>query len=522
MKIFRYKATPFFLVLFVLSIWLLHQNVSSQSFLTKEAVVNIDDGTMIMRNDTMGFYLGGKKIGYSSFVLQEDSKESETKLPGKYYRFLSKMYLKITAMSTPIEVTVNQGGEVNEDLSIRTFTFSYQGSGQNIYMKGEVQGNKLLVTTRSEGQTNRTTVDIKPPLYHTDMVHLVLAKEGLTEGLKREYTVYDPLTQLNKVILTVGEKTSLKLPAGEKKGMHILNIDLNGFQTKCWIDKDGNMYKQTGQIAGINFIALLEDKEKYKDLNIASPDIETETTEQKQDLIDASKVVTKLKVPEPTKVIGMTVKISGARLEDVVIDNKLQTLADKDENSVTIKMVKQNYKIIASTLPQQKPPYKNSDPAMQPYLAEDAFIQVSNPKIHDTAKSITEDSLNSWEASKALAVWLYKNIQKEMRVTIPSAIEVLNTKKGDCNEHSTLFAAFARSLGIPTKIIAGLVYMDDGFYYHAWNEVYINGEWLPIDPTLNRLEMDAAHIKLAEGAMDSQAQLSRLIGNIKIEILDFM
>ena len=80
--------------------------------------------------------------------------------------------------------------------------------------------------------------------------------------------------------------------------------------------------------------------------------------------------------------------------------------------------------------------------------------------------------------------------------------------------------ALARSIGIPTKICAGLVFQDDGFYYHAWNEVFIGGQWYPIDSTLNRIEMDAAHIKLAEGSLEAQTDIVGMIGTLKVEILD--
>ena len=134
---------------------------------------------------------------------------------------------------------------------------------------------------------------------------------------------------------------------------------------------------------------------------------------------------------------------------------------------------------------------------------------------------MTRESENAWEASLAIAQWLYDNIDKEMRGTIPSAVEVFKTMKGDCNEHSTLFAAMARSIGIPATICSGLVYQGDGFYYHAWNEVYVGGRWLPIDVTLDRFEMDAAHIRLAVGSLDSMADIVKLIGNIDVEIISF-
>ena len=40
-----------------------------------------------------------------------------------------------------------------------------------------------------------------------------------------------------------------------------------------------------------------------------------------------------------------------------------------------------------------------------------------------------------------------------------------------------------RSQGIPTKLVKG--YSDNVDGYHAWNEVYINEEWITIDTTLD-------------------------------------
>ena len=47
-------------------------------------------------------------------------------------------------------------------------------------------------------------------------------------------------------------------------------------------------------------------------------------------------------------------------------------------------------------------------------------------------------------------------------MSLPSALEVLKTRVGDCNEHTTLYVAMARSLGIPARIAVGLVYLRSG------------------------------------------------------------
>ena len=65
-------------------------------------------------------------------------------------------------------------------------------------------------------------------------------------------------------------------------------------------------------------------------------------------------------------------------------------------------------------------------------------------------------------------------LDKKPTVSLPSAREVLRTKVGDCNEHTALYVAMARAIGIPARIAVGLVFVHGAFYYHAWPEVYID------------------------------------------------
>ena len=108
-------------------------------------------------------------------------------------------------------------------------------------------------------------------------------------------------------------------------------------------------------------------------------------------------------------------------------------------------------------------------------------------------------------------------IEKKPTVSLPSALEVLRTKVGDCNEHTALFVALARSIGIPARINVGVAYVRGAFYYHAWPEVYSTkaggrGLWLPVDPTFNQFPADATHLRLARGGLDKQAAILPMIG----------
>jgi transglutaminase-like putative cysteine protease len=97
---------------------------------------------------------------------------------------------------------------------------------------------------------------------------------------------------------------------------------------------------------------------------------------------------------------------------------------------------------------------------------------------------------------------------------------VLETKSGDCNEHATLLTALLRAAGIPARISVGLVYMREGFFYHAWVEAY-TGEWITLDPTLNQMPADVTHISFLRGNIDKQVEIMALIGKIELEVMDF-
>ena len=62
---------------------------------------------------------------------------------------------------------------------------------------------------------------------------------------------------------------------------------------------------------------------------------------------------------------------------------------------------------------------------------------------------------------------------------VPDLDEVLETKMGICFDFSALMGALLRSQGIPTQMVMG--YAD--ITYHAWNNIYIDGEWVRYDAT---------------------------------------
>ena len=159
-----------------------------------------------------------------------------------------------------------------------------------------------------------------------------------------------------------------------------------------------------------------------------------------------------------------------------------------------------------------------SDIRLVSYLQPTAFLQSDHPEIRTLAREITGAEKDVRKAALRINDWVYRNVTKKPTVSIPTALEVLQTRRGDCNEHAVLFNALARAAGIPAKTVVGVVHMRGAFYYHAWSEVWL-GDWVTIDPVLNQFPADVTHVKFLEGDIDRQLDILRLIGNLKIEVL---
>jgi transglutaminase-like putative cysteine protease len=105
---------------------------------------------------------------------------------------------------------------------------------------------------------------------------------------------------------------------------------------------------------------------------------------------------------------------------------------------------------------------------------------------------------------------------------VPNALETLENRVGDCNEHAVLLAALTRAAGIPSEVEAGLVFLRGRFYYHAWNCLFLKekGGWITADSVLGQMPADVTHIRFIRGGADQQLDLVGLIGKVKLEILE--
>jgi len=149
------------------------------------------------------------------------------------------------------------------------------------------------------------------------------------------------------------------------------------------------------------------------------------------------------------------------------------------------------------------------------------YIQPRDARIVRMAQQIVSSETDSLAKARALNRWIYKNVKKESGLDITRSVDILKELRGDCDEHTKLFTAFARSIGIPTQINLGLIYDNNAFRYHSWPSVFVGGVWNDMDPMLGQDSADAAHVTLIRGGFERLAELLRVMGRISIKIIDY-
>ncbi|MCH7548746.1 MAG: transglutaminase domain-containing protein [Candidatus Krumholzibacteriota bacterium] len=163
---------------------------------------------------------------------------------------------------------------------------------------------------------------------------------------------------------------------------------------------------------------------------------------------------------------------------------------------------------------------------LQNYLEPGKHIQSDHPSIGAIADSIRAASgAEGWDLAHTIAQWVNDWITgKNFEQGFASALEVLESREGDCTEHSILLTSLLRAAGIPARPAVGLVYHQGALIGHMWSEAYID-HWRSLDAL--DLRGDPVRIRIS-GASGSNAVNPRDIvaayavaGGMTVRVVDY-
>jgi hypothetical protein len=489
------KSLPYKIVgiaIVVLWILMIAELARRTHFVSKGVEFTHEDEKGITEGDSvqwMDILLKGRKAGYAMTKV--------TKVNG-HREVNERVFLIVNLMGSTRKILSTTKAQVDEGFHVTSFTFSLSTELIDFRVSGRIEGKDLLVSIGEQGigEVKRIRLPAKPML-NAGLTHYFRSR-NLKVGHTFSFPLFDPVSMTtHPAIIKVVGKEKLTLN-DETYDAFRLEMSFLGKPLTFWLDEQGNSLKEEG-FMGFTLVRTTPSRA------LAGLD-----SSMRVDFYELSAINVARELEHPRKASYLTVRFDQLP-PSMPIDGSRQIM---EGGMVTV--VKERPPFTAS----YSIPHNGGNGELMPYLLPEALVQSGDEEIISAAKEIVGGATGPYEAAKMLMEWVFESVEKTPLVSIPDAKQILRHRKGDCNEHATLLTALLRAVGIPARIAVGLVYNDGKFYYHAWNEAYLD-RWISMDATLNQMPADATHIKLIDGGLEKQVQIVGLIGNLSLTILDY-
>lgn len=158
-------------------------------------------------------------------------------------------------------------------------------------------------------------------------------------------------------------------------------------------------------------------------------------------------------------------------------------------------------------------PARATEKEIQDALQETNNYPITNPKVKALADKVTAGATTPREKVRKIVDFTYEFVKPSLAANAPNIHDLLENKKGDCKSYALLVTNLARAAGVPAREVSGLLYVGDDFKAfggHAWNEVVLDGEWVPVDASLRETEVSATHISFGSEHVATKNLLSSL------------
>ena len=439
-----------------------------------------------------GVYYRGEKIGFTVSQVERTDDGFELREDGR---------LQFSLLGATTAAVLRTSATVDRTFALKTFEFSLDPGTGPMTVRGRLDGLRLALNIVSASGTRSETRELAEPPALMLSLGRRLASEGLVAGTRREWMVFDPATMKNAAVqLAIGNREVVDA-GGRPTPAFRVDMTFASLTTTAWITDTGETIREERPMG---LISVRETQAQATVLVVSKG--------MQEDMLSASAVVpvipARMRITEPRDVTRLRMRVQNADLSSPDLQGAGQSVTGD-----VIELV--DARGLTATA---------ADTDLQRYLAPEPFIESDAPEIRAAAERMVRGVTGVRARAERLMREVNQLVEKKPTVSLPSALEVLRTKVGDCNEHTVLFVALARAQGIPARINVGLVYVRGAFYYHAWPEVYLDegngrGLWLPVDPTFNQFPADATHVRLARGGLDKQTAILPLIGRVKMTVL---
>jgi hypothetical protein len=456
------------------------------------------------RTQYMAMMLAGKKVGHSISTFKIDQGKAKSNV--KVSMTLSRGGREITIVIDTQEVETPDGKPLGFSLTIR------QGPLGQIVTRGDIdKDGKLNIVVNVAGMSQKKSIPWPKGALMSHGVMIFERAAGMKPGTMTTATIFDP-TSMSPMVVTnvVGEKTKIDL-LGRVVMLTEIKSTMQGksgkMSTTSYVDEKRTPLKSITPLMGM--------KMELIDCSRAVAFASNETLDLLSKVMLSSPVnLTKEALGGP---LVYTIKPTSAQANPEFLDGANQSVKTAGDRTITLT-------IRPTPAPKNAPlRYKGKDKTALEALKPSRYVQSDHKTIKALAKKAVGDAKDAATAVARIEKFVRDYIDtKNLSVGYATAVEVAQSREGDCTEHAVLVASLCRAAGIPAQVVMGLAYVEqfgdhrNVFGPHAWNRAFVGGKWIGLDSALK--EFNTGHIALAhgDGVSDEMFKVVNTIGNFKI------
>lgn len=424
-------------------------------------------------------------------------------LPGGL-RVTSRVDVDVPLPVVPRRLLVVTEALYDGRLQLQSFTTTASGEAGQMTVTATVSGDSLLMAVvAGRGLTTSDTVVLAVPsgVLLPDAVPLALATRGdLHAGGSRTLQVLDPLELAVRPwdivvraesVIVVPDSAAFDSVSGRwtPAGHDTLRASEaiwseHGLPVRAWIDRRGGVIERTTPLG------LTQRREPFEIVN--SGYVRRRPRNIQSAPLEVAAPVTTAAAPAGLRFGPATVQSAAPMLTtpwQTVTGGRLDTRAG--------------------------PPIRARIPTPIPDSVEaiDRRPPTSVRIGLEARRIVAADTLDQAKAVGRLAAWVGSAVVPGPPI-LSDPERTLLRRRGDSSDRAELMAGMARSLGIPARTVAGLLFSGGRFRYRAWTEVWL-GTWVPVDPTLGQFPADAGHARLLTRSTARPATIVTLLGAIR-------
>jgi len=456
------------------------------------------------------YRLGGQSTGtYHESTSPDSSGVSVTSIESD---------LIFNRLGTKLEMKSSTQFQEDRDGYLTGVSSDQSSSQQSTHLAVQVGNGSLAITTTTGGKSYEHSAAFTGRLLGPDGARRLLLARLREPGDSVSYQTFS--AELGSVTSITSKlvATSDDVVVGPNKisGLKIeQTVESMPGTSTLWLDHEGWLLRQVVQ-SPLGEIEALRDEGGRAEPSVA------EGASLPEETFTRSIVKANIRLPEERLIQALKLKITQKHPELgwPELETGNQHVVEKTANYVVLEVrrIEPHNAVIAPTA---------FDSASARYLTPNALLQSDDTTIQEIARKVVGNERDAWRAAQTLQRWTNDNMKFDLGIAIAPASEVARNRRGTCFGYSMLLGSLARAAGIPSRLRMGFVYAGGIWGGHAWVDVRIGDEWIPIDGALySPGAADAARFSfftsaLEEGTLGGVGALGQLFSNVDVSILEY-